>query len=92
MVGIEQPRFENNLQPSPLSSDPSLPPCNPPYPRRLALGLDIPTVTTLAGCQATVAALRAMRSGPLVQVPIQDYFPGYVDDSMDIVMGNVTTL
>lgn len=42
--------------------------------RRLALGLDIPTVTTLAGCLATVAALRAMRSGPLIQTPIQDYF------------------
>jgi carbamoyl-phosphate synthase large subunit len=42
--------------------------------RRLALGLDIPTVTTLAGCMATVAALRAMRSGTLIQVPIQDYF------------------
>ncbi|KAJ9522284.1 hypothetical protein QJQ45_008119 [Haematococcus lacustris] len=42
--------------------------------RRLALGLDIPTVTTLAGCSATAAALRAMRAGPLVQVPIQDYF------------------
>lgn len=42
--------------------------------RRLALTLDIPTVTTLAGCSATVAALRAIRSGPLVQIPIQDYF------------------
>ncbi len=42
--------------------------------RRLALGLDVPTVTTLAGCYATVAALRAIRSGPLVQTPIQDYF------------------
>ncbi len=42
--------------------------------RRLALSLDIPTVTTLAGCLATVAALRALRSGPLVQTPIQDYF------------------
>jgi hypothetical protein len=42
--------------------------------RRLALGLDIPSVTTLAGCHATAAALRAMRSGPLVQTAIQDYF------------------
>lgn len=54
--------------------------------RRLALTLDIPTVTTLAGCSATVAALRAIRSGPLVQIPIQDYFPGYKDDSMDIIL------
>jgi hypothetical protein len=39
--------------------------------RRLALSLDIPTVTTLAGCQATTSALRAMRSGPLIQTAIQ---------------------
>jgi carbamoyl-phosphate synthase large subunit len=55
--------------------------------RRLALGSDIPTVSTLPGCAATVAALRAMRSGPLVQTAIQDYFPGYVDDSLDIMLG-----
>lgn len=36
--------------------------------RRLALGLGIPTVTTVAGCKATAMALQAMRRGPLVQV------------------------
>ena len=36
--------------------------------RRLALALDIPTVTTIAGCKATVAGLRAIRGGPLTQV------------------------
>lgn len=54
--------------------------------RRLALSLEIPTVTTFAGCKATAAALRAIRAGPLVQTPIQDYFPGYKDDSMDIIL------
>ncbi|GAX74736.1 hypothetical protein CEUSTIGMA_g2183.t1 [Chlamydomonas eustigma] len=54
--------------------------------RRLALGLGIPTVTTLAGCKATTLALQAMRKGPLVQVPIQDYFPDYYDDSIELVM------
>mmetsp|Transcript_22911 Transcript_22911/g.50216 ORF Transcript_22911/g.50216 Transcript_22911/m.50216 type:complete len:1179 (-) Transcript_22911:261-3797(-) len=54
--------------------------------RRLALGLGIPTVTTMAGCKATTAALRAMRSGPLVQVPIQDYFPNYYDDSIELII------
>jgi carbamoyl-phosphate synthase large subunit len=54
--------------------------------RRLALGLGIPTVTTLAGCRATTMALQAMRKGPLVQVPIQDYFPNYYDDSIELVM------
>lgn len=43
--------------------------------RRLALGLGIPTVTTLSGCKATTAAMGAMRKGPLVQTAIQDYFP-----------------
>jgi len=54
--------------------------------RRLALGLEIPTVTTLAGCTATAAALKAMRSGPLIQTAIQDYHPDYhlTDESMDL--------
>lgn len=39
--------------------------------RRLALQLSIPTVTTVAGAKATAAALRAMRAGPLVQIPLQ---------------------
>ena len=43
--------------------------------RRLALGLGIPTVTTLSGAKATTAAMGAMRKGPLVQTAIQDYFP-----------------
>ena len=38
--------------------------------RRLALGLGIPTVTTIAGCRATTMALQAMRKGPLVQVRV----------------------
>ena len=54
--------------------------------RRLALGLGIPTVTTVAGCRATAMALQAMRKGPLIQVPIQDYFPDYYDDSIELVM------
>ncbi|KAK9909404.1 hypothetical protein WJX75_001745 [Coccomyxa subellipsoidea] len=43
--------------------------------RRLALGLKVPIITTLAGARATVQALEGMASGPLEQVPIQDYFP-----------------
>lgn len=50
--------------------------------RRLALSMGIPTVTTIAGARATASALRAMRSGPLVQVPLQDFFPDYYDDSL----------
>lgn len=38
--------------------------------RRLALTMNIPTVTTLAGAKATAAALRAMRAGPLEQVSV----------------------
>jgi carbamoyl-phosphate synthase large subunit len=54
--------------------------------RRLALSLGIPTVTTVAGARATTMALQAMRRGPLVQVPIQDYFPNYYDDSIQLIM------
>ena len=36
--------------------------------RRLALSLNVPTVTTLAGAKATTAAVRSMRQAPLVQV------------------------
>lgn len=43
--------------------------------RRLALGLKIPIITTVAGARATAAALKGMASGKLVQVPLQDYFP-----------------
>ena len=43
--------------------------------RRLALSLKLPVVTTVAGAQATAAALAGMAEGTLQQVPIQDYFP-----------------
>ena len=42
--------------------------------RRLALSLKLPVVTTVAGAQATLAALGGMAEGTLRQVPIQDYF------------------
>ncbi len=51
--------------------------------RRLALAQGIPTVTTVAGARATAAALRAMRAGPLVQIPLQDFFPDYKDSSLE---------
>eukprot|EP00798_Chlamydomonas_sp_ICE-L_P004406 gene4406-14531_t len=54
--------------------------------RRLALSEGIPTVTTIAGAKATVAALTAMREGPLIQTAIQDYFPDYYDDSIKLIM------
>ncbi|KAG2424433.1 hypothetical protein HXX76_014486 [Chlamydomonas incerta] len=54
--------------------------------RRLALQLSIPTVTTVAGARATTAALRAMRAGPLVQIPLQDFFPNYYDDSLELML------
>lgn len=40
-------------------------------------------MTTVAGARATTAALRAMRAGPLVQIPLQDFFPNYYDDSLE---------
>ena len=43
--------------------------------RRSALALKIPVITTLAGAKATTQALAGMKSGPLLQVPLQDYFP-----------------
>ncbi|CAD7695811.1 unnamed protein product [Ostreobium quekettii] len=42
--------------------------------RRLTLALKIPMVTTVAGADATTKALQAIRSGPLDQVPLQDYY------------------
>ncbi len=54
--------------------------------RRLALREGIPTITTIAGCKATAAALSSMKAAPLVQVPIQDYFPDYYDDSIELVL------
>mmetsp|Transcript_29815 Transcript_29815/g.61562 ORF Transcript_29815/g.61562 Transcript_29815/m.61562 type:complete len:219 (+) Transcript_29815:1-657(+) len=53
--------------------------------RRLALSLSVPVVTTIAGAKATSAALSAMREGTLEQVPIQDYFPDYYDDSIELI-------
>ncbi|KAG1660839.1 hypothetical protein FOA52_008950 [Chlamydomonas sp. UWO 241] len=55
--------------------------------RRLALGLGIPNVSTIAGCAATTEALKAMKAGPLVQIPIQDYFPDYYDNSVELIYG-----
>lgn len=45
--------------------------------RRLALGQSIPIVTTLAGAKATTAALRAIRAGPLLQIPLQVSQPAW---------------
>lgn len=53
--------------------------------RRLALSLGVPVVTTIAGAKATTAALTYMREGPLEQIPIQDYFPNYYDDSIELI-------
>eukprot|EP00955_Chlamydomonas_euryale_P011740 126195-Chlamydomonas_euryale.AAC.14 len=53
--------------------------------RRLAVTNSIPSVTTIAGCKATAEALKAMSTGPLVQTPIQDYFPDYYDDSVELI-------
>lgn len=55
--------------------------------RRLALTLQIPIVTTIAGAKATTQALQAMAKGPLKQVPLQDFFPDYQDDSMYLMTG-----
>ena len=46
--------------------------------RRLALGLKIPIITTVAGARATAEALKGLKlNGPLTQTPLQAYFPGY---------------
>lgn len=42
--------------------------------RRMAVLMKIPVVTTVAGAKATCEALRALRSGKMSQMPIQDYF------------------
>jgi carbamoyl-phosphate synthase large subunit len=54
--------------------------------RRQALAASIPIVTTLAGAKATTAALRAMRAGPLMMIPLQDFFPDYYDDSLELML------
>lgn len=46
--------------------------------RRLALGLKIPIITTVAGARATTQALKGLKEdGPLTQTPLQAYFPDY---------------
>lgn len=55
--------------------------------RRLALGLQIPTVTTIAGARATALALQALKKGPLQATPLQDYFPDYKDESNYLMLG-----
>lgn len=47
----------------------------------------VPIVTTIAGAKATTLALKAMRAGPLEQVPLQSYFPDYKDDSNYLMIG-----
>ena len=42
--------------------------------RRLALGAKVPLITTVAGANATVQALRGMKDGGLEQIPLQEYF------------------
>jgi carbamoyl-phosphate synthase large subunit len=44
-------------------------------------------VTTIAGAKSTALALKAMRAGPLEQVPLQQYFPDYRDDSNYLMVG-----
>lgn len=44
-------------------------------------------MTTIAGAKATTQALKAMRAGPLQQVPLQAYFPDYKDDSNYLMIG-----
>ena len=43
--------------------------------RRTALAYKVPTVTTIAGAKATVAAIRALRSEELTVKAIQDFNP-----------------
>jgi len=49
--------------------------------------VQVPIVTTIAGAKATTQALKAMRAGPLQQVPLQAYFPDYKDDSNYLMLG-----
>lgn len=49
--------------------------------------LQVPIITTIAGAKATAKALKAMRAGPLQQVPLQEYFPDYQDDSNYLMTG-----
>jgi hypothetical protein len=47
----------------------------------------VPLVTTIAGARATAQALSAMSKGPLKQVPLQEYFPDYKDESGYLMIG-----
>jgi hypothetical protein len=51
------------------------------------MGLQVPMVTTIAGAKATALALKAMKAGPLAQVPLQEYFPDYKDESNYLMVG-----
>lgn len=82
-----------NLLPPALQQHPLQPRMPPPAPtpagkelRRLALTLDIPTVTTINGAWCNKEALRHLRTDKLEMTAIQDFFPNYYDDSMDIIM------
>ena len=44
--------------------------------RQTAVMNRIPYYTTVAGARATVAAIDAMRAGPLEVAPLQSYFDG----------------
>ncbi len=52
-----------------------------------AVAMQVPIVTTIAGAKATTKALKAVAQGPLEQVPLQEYFPDYKDDSMYLMLG-----
>lgn len=54
--------------------------------RRLALGLNVPIVTTIAGARATAQALKVMKDKPLELTPLQDYFPDYKDESLALML------
>lgn len=53
--------------------------------------IQVPIVTTIAGAKATALALKAMKAGPLQQVPLQAYFPDYKDDSNYLMVGMPAT-
>ena len=55
--------------------------------RRLALSMQIPIVTTIAGAKATAKALGAVKEGRLDQVPLQDFHPEYRDASNYLMIG-----
>ena len=48
--------------------------CSVP-PRPTLPGVQVPIITTVSGAKATATALKGLKSGPLEQVPLQDYFP-----------------